>query len=243
MEKIILLYNQGLPYKEIALQCKCSEYKIWSVIKKSGISMRGSGNSKPQKLNPFLSFSSEAMYWLGYIIADGTIVSTKRNHTLVLFSKDFTILKKFNLFMNNQCKIHLWNNNDVYGARLHSKVICDWLVNICNITPNKSTIVNPTLPITWDLLRGYFDGDGSITLKGSRKESKFTTGSLKWAERISSFLTINNIHNVITIKDNAYDVNIYRKEDSEKLYNKMYKNATIYLDYKYNRFVALFGNK
>ena len=144
--------------------------------------------------------------------------------------------------MNGYCKFHIWVNN-VYGARVHNKVLCVWLVNVCNITPNKALNVNPTLPITWDLLRGYFDGDGSIRLKGYHGESKFTTSSKIWAERISKFLLDNNIYNVITIKGNAFDVNIYRKEDSKKLYENMYRDATIYLEYKHNRFVALFGNK
>lgn len=58
--------------------------------------MRGSGNSKPPKQNPFETFSRESMYWLGYIIADGNITATRLNATLVLFSKDREILEKYN---------------------------------------------------------------------------------------------------------------------------------------------------
>lgn len=242
MDDIILLYNEGLSYKEIALKCKCSEYKIWSILKKSDVKMRGSGNSKPPRINPFLSFSPEAMYWLGYIMADATLIINSRQNTLVLFSTHRETLEKFNIFMNGFCKIHIWVNN-VYGARVHNKVLCTWLNDTCGVTPKKSLTLNPALPITWDLLRGYFDGDGSVRLQGYHGEAKFTTGSKIWAERISKFLLDNDIYNIITIKGNAFDVNIYRKEDSRKLYNKMYENATIYLEYKYNRFVALFGNK
>lgn len=242
MEDIISLYNEGFSYSEIAIKCNCSQYKVWDRMKKSGLPMRGSGNSKPPRINPFLNFSPEAMYWLGYIIADGTITINSRQHTLVLFSTHREILEKFNTFMNGFCKIHIWVNN-VYGARIHNKVLCDWLNNTCGITPNKALTLNPTLPITWDLLRGYFDGDGSIRLRGYHGEAKFTTGSKIWAERISQFLFDNDIYNIISVKGNAYDVNIYRKEESKKLYKKMYENATIYLEYKYDRFVALFGNK
>ena len=62
MEEIIRLYNQGLSYKDIALTCRCSEYKVWNIMKKSGLKMRGSGNSKPQKVNPFIDFSPESLY-------------------------------------------------------------------------------------------------------------------------------------------------------------------------------------
>lgn len=241
--KIIELYQKGLSYKEIASIVKCSEYKIWYTLKKNNIKMRGSGNSKPQKINPFVNLTSETLYWLGYICADGNIINTKRNSTLVLYSKNIEILEKYNNFTGNICKISLWNIQNVYGARLHSKMICEFLINSYNIVPNKSLILNPTLPITWDLLRGYFDGDGSIRLSRKSAECKFTTGSKIWAERISKFLILEGIENIIKQKGNAYDVTIYKKQFSKILFYKMYKNANIYLEYKYNRFVALFGDE
>ena len=237
MEEIIEMYKAGASYKEIAKGCNCSEYKVWTTVKKSG-----SGNSKPEKPNPLRTFSPEALYWLGYIIADGTIQYNKRHATLVLFSTHKEILEKFNEFMCGNCKIQIWVNN-VYGARIHSKSICEWLINECDITPNKALTVNPNIDIDWDLLRGYFDGDGSVRLTGYHAESKFTTGSFIWANRISELLFENDIYNVITQKGNAYDVNIYRKSESEKLFRNLYKDATVYLEYKYNRFVALFGNE
>lgn len=243
MEKIIEMYKNGISYKDIAKECNCSEYKIWYQVKKQNITQRGSGNSKPQKLNPFLNISKEGLYWLGYIMADGTINYGKGNYTLVLYSKDKEILEKYNSFMGNQCKIHIWNKQGVYGARIHSKSICKYLIDTYNITPNKGLSLNPNIEISWDLLRGYFDGDGSIRLQKTRCEAKFTTGSGIWAKRISYFLLNNDIFNIITPKGNAFDVNIYRKSESEKLYQNLYKDANIYLEYKYNRFVALFGNK
>lgn len=97
--------------------------------------------------------------------------------------------------------------------------------------------------MTWDLLRGYFDGDGSIRLSRKSAECKFTTGSKIQAERISKFLILENIENVIKQKGNAYDIIIYKKEFSKILFLKMYKNAKVYLEYKYKRFVDVFGNE
>lgn len=53
----------------------------------------------------------------------------------------------------------------------------------------------------------------------------------------------NEIESTITPKGNAFDVNIYRKSSVALLFIKMYANNTSKLDYKYNRLVALFGNK
>ena len=117
-------------------------------------------------------------------MADGTIQKNKQSATMTLFSIDQEVLNKYNAFTGNLCKITI-HSGKTYGARFHSKQICNWLINTCNITPNKSLTLNPTVPITWDLLRGYFDGDGCIRLRGYHAEAKFTTGSIIWAERIN----------------------------------------------------------
>lgn len=40
----------------------------------------------------------------------------------------------------------------------------------------------------------------------------------------------------------AFKIRIDRKEDSEKLYHYLYKDATIFLSRKLNNFVALYGD-
>lgn len=60
--EIIELYQKGLSYKEIANIMKCSECTIWKTLKRNNIKMRGSGNSKPQKINPFSNLTPETLY-------------------------------------------------------------------------------------------------------------------------------------------------------------------------------------
>lgn len=243
-EDIIKFYKEGKSYKNISDLCKCSEYTVWKVVKNSDVEMRGSGNSKTSKINKLAEFSDEAMYWLGYIIADGTVVynKTTRAYNITLYSKNMKILKKFISFMGFG-SIHKWTKDEVYGAVCRNKSIVEWLMSTCNILPNKALNINPYLEINRDLLRGYFDGDGSVRLQDTRGEMKFTTGSRQWAEKISSYLLSNNIYNIISPKENAYDVNIYRKSESKKLYHLMYDNASLFLDYKQARCVALFSNE
>ena len=97
-------------------------------------------------------------------------------------------------------------------------------------------------------IRGYFDGDGCIRMslikgKYKRYEAKFTTGSKIWAERIQTFLEIEGIDSKIKQKKNAFDVIILNKANLQLFYKKLYCNNTSKLDYKYNQFVALFGDK
>lgn len=245
MQEIIKEYQNGLSYKELALRFNISTTTVWRIIKSSNIKMKGSG-SKPHLPNPFSSFSREANYWLGYIVADGSIVCSKgyRNYTLHLYSKNKDILIMYNNFMSNRCNINIHTkSSSTYSARTSDKQLCEWLINVCNITPNKALTLNPSLPITWDLLRGYFDGDGSVRMTGKHYEAKFTTGSKIWADRIKTFLEYYNINSVITEKGKAYDVNIYKKESVKLFYTFMYNDTNLYLQYKYARFDALFGDK
>ena len=53
----------------------------------------------------------------------------------------------------------------------------------------------------------------------------------------------DKVENIIKSKGKAYDIIIYKKEFSKILFKKMYKNKNTYLEYKYNKFVALFGNE
>lgn len=245
MEQLIKAYQEGKSYKDLSIEFGISKVGIWRILKANGAVTRGSGVIKHLP-NPFIAFNRESYYWLGYIIADGSIVHTKkyRNYTLHLYSKNIEVLNRYNEFMTNRCKIYLHTkSSNTYSARTSDKSLCEWLITVCNITPNKALTINPTLPITWDLLRGYFDGDGSIRLTKSKYEVKFTTGSKVWAERIKEFLAINNIYSVINVKGNAFDINIYRKTEVQKLFNYLYNDTTLYLQYKFHRFDALFGNK
>lgn len=119
-------------------------------------------------------------------------------------------------------------------------------MNTFNIPQKKSLVLNPSIDLDWDILHGYFDGDGCIRFgkdkRWERYELKFTTGSEIWASRIRKFLLDNGIKTSISKKGNAYDVLVYKKDHIKKIFINFYKNKTSKLNYKYQRLVALVGN-
>lgn len=197
--------------------------------------------------NPFESMTPEAKYWIGYIFADGHIVFHDRYYSISLFSKDEAILRKFQEFIGEKARFYK-RRTGICQVIYNSKPVTKWFVETFNIPEKKALTLNPTIEIDWDILHGYFDGDGCIRLtlskgKWSRYEAKITTGSKVWADRVSEFLENEGISTYISQKGTAYDVNILGKFNVEALYNKMYASNTSKLEYKYNQFVALFGNK
>lgn len=197
--------------------------------------------------NPFENMSAEAKYWAGYIFADGCLVNSGRQYSISLFSKNEDILMKFKNFIGEKARFYK-RPTGICQVIYNSKPVTNWFMNTFNIPQKKALVLNPTIELDWDIAHGYFDGDGCIRMtksknKWPRYEAKFITGSKVWAKRLQDFLESEGISSQIKEKGKAYDVNILGKINVETLYNKMYANNTSKLEYKYNQFVALFGNK
>lgn len=209
--------------------------------------MRNIENYIKNRENSFECMSPEAKYWIGYIFADGHLVYSKRAYSISLYSKDKDIMLKFKNFIGDKAKIYQ-RPTGIMQVIYNSKPVTQWFMSTFNIPERKALVLDPSIDIDWDLLHGYFDGDGSVRMtkyrhRWNRYEAKFTTGSEIWAKRINQFLEKEGIKSSIKIKGNAYDVNISGKASLYYLYTKMYASNTSRLEYKYNTFVALFSNE
>ena len=204
--------------------------------------MRNTDNYIKNRENPFECMSQEAKYWIGYLFADGHFVYSDRHYSLSLFSKDEDILIKFKDFIGEKAKFYK-RPTGICQVIYNSKPVTKWFIDNLNISSRKALTLNPTIELDWDIVHGYFDGDGCIRLQNPHKEAKFTTGSEIWANRLQEFLSKYEIESTITKKGNAYDINIYKVSSVALLFANMYASNTSRLEYKYQRFVALFGNK
>lgn len=93
------------------------------------------------------------------------------------------------------------------------------------------------------LLRGYFDGDGSIGYSNYIKEDgtrslnmlKFT-GSKNLIKSLKSYLNIKSSLSQDCRKDNCFDLNVYGDEMRDLL-GCMYKDSNIYLERKRDAYI------
>lgn len=202
--------------------------------------------------------TEEKAYWLGFIFADGSIRSKlhskKSPYTFELSLKgsDVQHLYKFNEFME-----YKGDNVKLSKSKLKEKEFlrCRWIItnkhlwetlNAYGCIPKKSLVLNfPNKEIFKDeslirhFIRGYFDGDGSI----SRYISTNTVtphisiiGTLSFLEEIDKYSRIESIkrhdkrHN-----QNTYS-NEYSKENGLNFINYLYLESSIYLNRKYDLF-------
>ena len=228
------LYLENIECKEIANQLSCSLTTVRDYIKKLQLPLRGKGRKKDYT-NVFLLNSKEREYWLGYIFADGHV---DLKNGIVLISKDIESINNFQTFIQNQGNIYKkeyttkkGNIEIIYNIVFSPKDLAKWFMKTYSIESNKSLTLNPSINLNIDIIRGYFDGDGSIKYQ---KGFSITSGSKIWLERIQNFFTQYSIKSKITKykNSNCYKLVVYDKQNISKIYNLLYYENCICLNRK-----------
>jgi hypothetical protein len=200
--------------------------------------------------------NEEKAYWLGFLYADGYIRERKFGNSLELklSVKDDDHLKLFRSCLNSNHKIVYGinkthnNGKPSFSHMCHLAMYSNELVNSIKSNGFHSrktfTISKPNLSsdLIHHFIRGYFDGDGTFRFVEKQKnQTGITSASEKFREFIIKELSKNEI------KINYYGgINLYiqNKMDNQKFYNYIYKNATIYLERKkekYEEFRRYYG--
>lgn len=212
----------------------------------------------------------EKAYWLGFIFADGWIHkghgrngSTNYELGIELSVTDREHLVKFANAIgmdSNKIKERVRKGNwikpsqdeDLAGnfsgshetsvLRAYSKdMYYDLIEN--NVIENKTNFdIFPNVEdsLYRDFLRGYFDGDGSIYLEGSKGNgqchitcaSEDILNNIK--ERLMDFKI--NTGNIYKEHNTKYRLYVNKKEDVKNFLDFLYKDADIYLDRKYQAY-------
>jgi hypothetical protein len=234
--EVLALYKENLEIKDI---CKrLNVYKDYPsiVAKKYGIA-RGSGKKSTINSELFTVGNKNSEYWLGYIIADGNISCIDRSNRLSLATTDLEIKDKFISYC--KANYHLQKDN-LHVMHFCSKEIVTKLISY-GITAKKSLTLKLDIPITSHLLRGIFDGDGSVHNK--RHYCKITTGSLVLGNQIVDYLEEQGIYSKLRNRNNTnhYDVWVERKADFKKFFDLIYFDSEdcIRLNRKYHKFINL----
>lgn len=232
------MYLSNCTYNEMysALDCKGGILTYW--VHKLNLPMRGSGRNNTLE-NKFLERTPESDYWLGYIFADGHVNYSSRQYNIQLTSEKDYVISKFKEWYDNSDKVHenSWNYTlkdgsvkRMYVASISSKHIASWFHNNLNIASKKHHSLNPNITLTWDIIRGYFDGDGSA----SKGEWQLKSCSKIWLERIQNFLKQYGIKSKLKLSYlDCWGLYIYDKENLKKIVPLMYQNKYYCHEYKY----------
>lgn len=194
--------------------------------------------------NYFNALNNENCYWLGLILADGSISKDMKTFELTL--KDKEHIQKFMECIKSKHKLsikHL-NGQEYYRVSFNDNNIINRLLSL-GILPNKSNIDfdMPNIPDIFfsDFLRGLIDGDGGYYVYNYNNIEKLFIviniglHSHKFANQILN--KINNFYNVngkLYQGKTCYSIR-FAKRDSIKLINILFECSSLYLQRKYSK--------
>lgn len=247
-------FNNGLSGEQIRKKWGIDKSILYSHLKKHRLRLTNYQNQCKFNEHVFDCIDTEEKaYWLGFIFADGYISSHTPNKKktyrfeLSLAIKDKDHLDKFNIFMG-----YLGNNVKCDSYR------CRWFIgnkhlwttlNNYGCTPRKSLTLkfpDKTIFKSKDLIRhfirGYFDGDGCVTLQKNKYSIRpyvSIIGTWEFLNSIEHYLnypTLAKIYKDKRSQKNTYTL-WFKTIESFDFLDKVYENATIYLNRKYNRYL------
>lgn len=253
--------NSKASIRKTAEMFDISEDSLSRALKEVGIETNRKWNAYIFNEHIFDSIDTEEKaYWLGFIFADGYISSSPLNNDvnkkfvfeICLALIDTGHLFKFDKFVEiEKSKVRVYDYKDINGE---NKQHVKW--NICNqhlwetlnsygCTPNKSLTLKYPSVIPENLrrhfLRGYFDGDGSFGVYGSKqKHGELSLSCVGTEDMLKELFKGFNIHlyhhtghseETLTVNCTSYN--------AKAILDFMYKNSTIYLDRKFNKYLEV----
>lgn len=203
--------------------------------------------------------TEEKAYWLGFFYADGYIISKRKwqnykigiklsvediNH-LRKFKKDIEYTGEVKIFQRR--KRYYKNEKDICNIDISSNKLAEDLIkNGC--VENKTLILKyPSKDIIPECLekhfiRGLIDGDGCICIDKNKNFVLNFTGTKSMCEGVLRFFNKENIKLRKRFPErfnNNYSFNIKSRNQVPILLSIIYKDATVYLDRKYEKYLKM----
>jgi hypothetical protein len=250
-EGIAQRYVDGESARGIAKSFGLDKTSILAALRRQGVDQRSpSERNRLYSLdeNAFDVITPEAAYWWGFLYADGYI--NRRSVVLGLKWSDADHVEKFNKFMSSDAPLkkytHKLNGKIYYSCNLGitSQHLSDRLREL-GIVPHRTAFERVISNLPEDMvahwLRGFFDGDGTIS---KNKHGRFTTGFMgrlevmEWVrEKLPFAQESKSIQKHII--SNVFYLKFHGNRASTELTHYLYSNQTLYMDRKYNKAMSI----
>lgn len=265
---IINSYNNGKSINSIEMIEKVSRPTIRKILRKANVRKvykKDIDKSHTINSNYFENIDSEEKaYFLGLLYADGNIYlgSKKRKHyslSINLIEEDKYMLERFRDIIAPNHKLYIVDKSKQnknwklqYKFLIDNKKITEDLTKL-GCTPKKSLTLTFPKNISQHLLqhfiRGYFDGDGGIC---KYNINRFTKNYILFnANFVSTKMFIIDLQYIIqSVLNNSCSIYIRKNgitagitiggnQQVYSLLSWLYKDATIYIKRKHDKFLEL----
>lgn len=244
-KQIIIEYQQGSSMRTLGTKYSCSPSTIKNILTRHDIQSRTLSEARRNYLNYTINEdifenidTPDKAYWLGVFYSDGYI-SKANDYTnyfgISVQASDIAWLEKLKQFLNYSGEIkHYLTGEGSFkpGAEYvrlligNNKIVAD--LEKWGVVEHKTKVINklPDIQYLDDFIRGYNDGDGSLA---KRLPHFAISGNKDFLESIAKYF---NLPYKLYEDKTIYSLQ-YNKNCSEYLEKRLYKNATSYLDRKY----------
>lgn len=251
-------FDLGLTSQELALKYNCSEVNVNAIARRHNFS-RPINWFNTIKANYYFFDNidtEEKAYILGFIAADGYVGDNTMR--IGLNSIDIEILEKIKVCLESDAKIKVYNqlctlNNKVSEICLLAFTNSHMINSLRNLGLTKNKTIDFKFPeIPKDLylhfIRGYFDGDGSMSMY--TPNDMYTRYSISICGTESFLLSIqeylkaeylikfnSKLYKRFNTENCCYSLNATGKNNVIAFLDLLYKNSTIHLERKYSKYL------
>lgn len=258
IDEIVEMYENNISLREIEKRTTHGRPAISKMLEELGVKTT-SGNHYRKYFFDFDFFekidNELSAYWLGFMYADGCVLPQNKygeqQFKIAISEKDLELLEKFKSDIKSTYPIRYDNSreNPQVIQSLRSQKTVDDLKKL-GCVENKSLILQfPTenqVPKNFihHFIRGYFDGDGSISFHTrNTKEKKLEyhiniVGTELFIKKLYDYIQMGSIY-PDKRKSNSWYLRINGNRQIEKFYHVLYDDATRYMERKYLRFQEL----
>jgi hypothetical protein len=237
-EKIIKMFNEGVNKNLLSKEFGVSHPTISNIIKRN-LKPRERGNKKYIVDEEYFSTidTEDKAYWLGFLYADGYVL--EKNKTLIagITLKDLDHIEKFKSDIKSTHLIKNAKTKNNYSFNIYNTNFSRHLVNQGCIPRKSFKIEFPKLKDTLEnhFIRGYFDGDGSVSATDKTLQLTICCASEKFLFDLVEKMKINANLKRYKIYKRKDGLLIYVNSSGEDILNirkYLYKNSTTFLGRK-----------
>lgn len=264
---IIKLYKDNLSIAKIYRLLKennitiCKK-RISKILTSNDVKLRtlSEAATKYEVVSDFFSTidTEEKAYWLGFMYADGYVTGTKIVGCK-LSTKDEEHLIKLRNTLSPTKPLYYDETSQGFGNNTKSVALILTNRNIFKDLVSKGCIQNKSKLLTFPnenivpkelihhFIRGYFDGDGSVTAginpKGHIRILIGIVGTESFLSEIRKALSLEDTKYLYKYKNkDIHELKVGGTNVVKAIYNFLYKDATVFLERKYIKFKEYYEN-
>lgn len=255
-DEICLLYSIGKTTREISKIFVIDRRRISSVLRANKIHIRTNYETKRIHKFNYAYFddidNQEKAYFLGFLFADGHARSDGYGIKMNLAESDASILETFRTLIESEkplrkITINIPNRQNQYCLDLNSKSFSEKMATLGVVKAKTHKLTFPTYlkqEMVRHFIRGYFDGDGSICVNKANKTCVASiAGTFDFCSSVQKIIkqkiSING-HMGQPNKERQNNIRIVSwggRNSINGIYDFLYRDATIFLERKKNKFI------